>query len=290
MLGSELYQQLKEEIDKARGQGYNLMVVSVPGMGGSYLLRKYASENSEVTYINKPAEVLGKFNLIDLAMDLEAGLGKVADDFGRSLGMDQKMVLLVNTPYWLDSNEYQESYLSGHIYKMFWLKTVSQSELGEEMYQLSGGLPQLVKYLKAGGDREAMRGIVEPILRVISKCSDKDLEKLGIKNNGVLVSQILRDYQPTESGGIKINFDLSVVEDGTVGEKLTVVEAEVLRKMLGQEGQISKEEVSDIKWGEGKYDQFSDQAINKTMRRLNDKLKKYEVETIPKVGFRLKRI
>jgi len=45
--------------------------------------------------------------------------------------------------------------------------------------------------------------------------------------------------------------------------------------------------VSDIKWGIGKYDEFSDQAINKQMRRLSQKFSKFTIVTIPKVGFEI---
>ena len=88
------------------------------------------------------------------------------------------------------------------------------------------------------------------------------------------------------SEGIEIDFDLSIREDGQMSkEKLTEVEARILREMMQNEGKMTKDKVSEIKWGKAEFDEFSDQAINKTMRRINEKMTVYKITTIPKVGF-----
>lgn len=292
MVNESLYEDLKQEIETARSGAYNLVVVSIPGMGGSYLLRRYVRESQGVKYIARAGEELGEFNIVDLPLDLDSEMTKVVDGYSRNLTVSQKMVLLVNIPYWLRSEEYQKSYLRGHVYKTFWLRVTSKEELGNEVYKLSGGLPQLVKYLKAGGDEQAKAGIVEPIMRVIWKCNDEELTRLGVKDEQGLVSEILRSYQMSnkEGVGIQVNFDLSFEEDGQrAKETLSAIEAEILRKIVTNGGKITKEEVSDIKWGEGKYDQFSDQAINKAMRRLKKKLERYVVVTVPKVGYKVEK-
>lgn len=287
MVNEVLYEELKTEIETARKGKYNLIVVSIPGMGGSHLLRRYVAENKEVNYVSRAGEELGEFNVVDLPMDLDYEMTKVADEYSRRLGIEQKMVLLVNIPYWLRSEDYQKSYLRGHVYKIYWLRTANQGEVDEEKFQKSGGLPQLVKFLTVGGDKNALSGIVEPIMRVVARCNDEELEKLGVKSGGKMVSQILRDFKMENKGvEIEINFDLSFSEGGQKSkELLTAMEAAVLRKMVIDGGKITKEEVSDIKWGEGKYDNFSDQAINKTMRRLGEKMERYEIVTVPKVGY-----
>ncbi len=288
-IGSGLYQELKKELDRARKEKYNLIVVSVPGMGGSHLLKKYVTENPGVKYIPQPGMELGNFSVLDFGMDLNGQALEWVDEYFRKAGVEQKMVVLVNTPYLLKSEDYQNSYCRGHIYKSYWLRALRREEFPEK-WQESGGLPQLIKYLIAGGDESSRAGIVEPILRVLGRCDQEDLKRMGLVDKEGVISQILRSYRIESEIDIKIDFDLGFWEAGNRGEeKLVAVEADILKKMLANRGKITKEEVSDIKWGEGKYESFSDQAINKAMRRLSEKMRRYEIVTIPRVGYKIEK-
>lgn len=300
----DVYEELKRELDNCRKLNYNLAVVSIPGMGASRLLKKYAQTDSSVKYIRKNDEELEDFSILDLGMDLnKEALGWVEEYFHRAKP-NQNLVVAVNTPYIFQSSEYKQSYFRNHIYKAHWLRVLNFEEtkkvldtLGTEVnekstkliFEESGGLPQLIKY-EVIGDRSLIEAVVEPIWRVILKCTNVDLEKLGVMENGQIKSKLLIDNKVSgdEFEIIKIEFDLSFFEDGELNQdKLTSMEAEILKLMLLNTGQITREEVSNLKWGDGKYDDFSDQAINKAMRRLSAKLKKYEIKTIPKVGYKI---
>lgn len=161
------------------------------------------------------------------------------------------------------------------------------------IYRLTGGVGKWVKwFLVHPEESEDFKLVLEPTARLIGECSDEQLKKLGLWENGGWKGEILAKYfqenQRRKRWEIEITADLSVVEKGQAsGVRLTKLEAEILGQMAKNEGVVTKEGVSDLKWGEGKYDKFSDQAINKGMRRLDKKLKVYTVKTIPGYGFKL---
>lgn len=299
-----IYEELKMELDSCRKLKYNLAVVSIPGMEASRLLKKYAESDSKIKYIRKNGDELGDFSILDLGMDLNKDALMWVEEYFHKAEPNQNLVVAVNTPYIFQSAEYKQSYFRNHIYKAHWLRVLNIEETKKVLdsfgvkaddktakiiFEESGGLPQLIKY-EAIGDRSLIGPVVEPIWKVISKCIQADLEKLGVMENGQIKSKLLADNKITgdDFEKIKIDFDLSFFENGELNKnKLTSMEAEILKKMLFNDGQITKEEVSNLKWGDGKYDHFSDQAINKTMRRLSEKLKKYEIKTITKVGYKI---
>lgn len=301
---SGVYDELKEELDKCRKLKYNLAIVSIPGMGASRLLKRYAETDSKIKYIRKNGDELGDFSILDLGMDLNSEALNWVEEYFHRAKPNQNLVVAVNTPYIFQSAEYKQSYFRNHIYKAHWLRVLTLGETKEALKSLgakvdektarlifveSGGLPQLIKY-EAIGDRSLIGTVVEPIWRVISKCLDMDLEKMGVMESGQIISKLLVENKITgdDFEKIKIDFDLSFHENGVQNEnKLTQVEAEILKKIMINGGQITKEEVSNLKWGEGTYDNFSDQAINKAIRRLSAKLIQYEIKTIPKVGYKI---
>ena len=147
----------------------------------------------------------------------------------------------------------------------------------------------MIKY-EAVADGGLIDAVIEPILKVVSRCSPADLEKLGLVENGKIKSKLLAGNVGLSNKDldIKVAFDLSVTEAGqSTGERLTQTEANILRIMVTDSGEITKEGVSNIKWGEGKYDALSDRAINKAMRRLSEILVKHKIITIPKVGYKI---
>jgi len=301
---TDIYDELKRELDSCRKLKYNLAVVSIPGMGASRLLKKYAETDNKIKYIRKNGEELGDFSILDLGMDLNKEALRWVEEYFHKAKPNQNLVVAVNTPYIFQSAEYKQSYFRNHIYKAHWLRVLNFKETKKvldgfgtkfdekavkNIFEESGGLPQLIKY-EVVGDRSLIGVVVEPIWKVILECTSVDLEKMGVMVKGKLVSKLLSENKISgdDFESIKIDFDLSFFEDGELNQnKLTSMEAEILKKILLNKGQITKEEVSNLKWGEGKYDDFSDQAINKAMRRLSGKLKKYEIKTIPKVGYKI---
>ncbi|MBI2465297.1 helix-turn-helix domain-containing protein [Candidatus Shapirobacteria bacterium] len=304
---SDRYSELKKELDAAKKLKYNVAVVSVPGMGSSRLLKKYARENSEVKYISSPGEDLADFSILDLAYDLHDDALSWTEDYFHKAGSGQSVAVAINTPFIFEQIDFKKSFFKGHLYKIIWIRAMVEVEVGEMILEMgekvdkkqleeimiqSGGLPQLVKY-ELVGDKDQVSYVLEPILKVINKCSPVDLEKLGLMTGDKIISKLLVDNNKNSGLGfdIKIGFDLSIKENRDEGDiKVSLYEKKIIEKMLDNEGKITKEEVSDIKWGEGKYDEYSDQAINKAMRRLSEKLTKYKIETIPKVGYKLAKL
>ena len=95
----------------------------------------------------------------------------------------------------------------------------------------------------------------------------------------------MRPHENNEA--IVINKDLTFIEEGEARETpLIKAERDILEHLLS-EGVVTREKVADFKWGDGSYDNFSDQAINKTIQRLNKKLIKHRITAIPKVGYKL---
>jgi hypothetical protein len=300
------YLELKKELDNAMRLKYNVAVVSIPGIGSSRLLKKYVQENPKVKYINKPGEDLADFSILDLAYDLNSDALKWTEEYFHKAGSGQSVAVAINMPSIFRQTDFKNSFFKGHLYKTIWLKVMSFGEMvkmilemGEKLdkerlqavWTQSGGLPQLVKY-ELVGDKEQTSEVLAPILKVIDQTSPEDLEKLGVTSEGKIISNMLSDNRAGKMSDldIKIEFDLSIRENGVNnGNTVTLGEKKIIEKMLVGEGKITKEEVSDIKWGEGKYDEYSDQAINKQIRRLSAKLQYYKVVTIPKVGYKIER-
>lgn len=289
----EIYLKLEQALEQSQKNQSNLLVVSFSGNGTSYILKSYVKKHPEVGYIDKRGMNLGKLTIIDSSME-------IAVKYWKQLGLDQKLVIVVSRGS--DYRSEMATEIRRHSYLSIGISARNRNDTDklaleinpdlqkdelEEIWRLSGGIGKLIKYLAINRDQqnEELEMILAEIRSSLRGYNLEDLEKLGIMEQGKVRSELLVGMMKGETN-IKINFDLSAEEDGQrMEEKLTETEARILERMIDEEGRISKEEISDIKWGEGKYDQFSDQAINKAMRRLDRKLKKYKITTIPKVGF-----
>lgn len=306
------YKRLADWLDTQRKQAMNGVVVTFPGCGFSHRAEKYISGKKNVKMILKEGEQLSRFNILNLNFVSNDLATKIAEDYLRIATIDQKIVVVIDDVSILESEKYKSSYLSSHVYDFFWFGAFDENgvkevvqDLGgsgfkfDDLYKLSGGISRLVKYLclKATSlDLEklisdlSLQSICRPMVEVIKKSSEKDVEKLGIVSEGKIRSEILRRMMVGASGltlNIKIGKDLTLVEDGIPGEKLARVEKEILTQLLESEGYLSREKVAELKWGSEDFSEFSDQAINKTMRRLSIKMKKYAIETIWKTGYKL---
>jgi len=173
----------------------------------------------------------------------------------------------------------------------------------QKLYKLSGGIGRLLKYLILNSvsltvkledliNSENFSSVLESTVSVVAKCREDDLEKIGIMKQGLFQSEIVETYfkmNPKEKRlSIVIEKDLTFSEDGrSLVHKLTKTEKQVLAELIS-ESMISREKIADFKWGEGSYDEYSDQAINKTMQRLANKLREHVIIPIPKVGYKIK--
>lgn len=306
----KVFVELKKELDECRNLGANLLIVTLPGTGMGRMVKEYfeSTDQSETSLIVDESSELKSYNLINFDWADESTFEKVEKIF-RKAKTDQKIAVTINYPTMLNDDRLLKSFFINHTYRKYYFglrdvddcvlmcREINQKLVKNDLnkiYSLSGGLAQLVKYLAVNGvdSRDGVDIILTPVIKAVMGVPEDLLEKLRVKSGGNWVGELLSEHYKKDAGDIliKIGFDLSFEEDGQLNkQKLTVLEKEILKKLLVNKGRLTKEEVSDIKWGDGKYDEFSDQAINKQMRRLSEKLSVYEIKTIPKVGFIIKR-
>lgn len=276
------YQDLYSAVVDAKKDKVNLLVVTLPSTGMKRMMKEMTARGVDGLYCwdwSNEAEMLRK-------------LTKLFDE----LPIDKTIVMSVNYPKVLKNG----NNIWGHFLRRYYfgvrskadsflmmdeLKADLDEKQKEEIYRQSGGLAHLIKYLVAGGDKEVLESLVEPLMEAVKGSDEEVRQKLiGKGGLGTLVEDFVRVN--TRQWDIEVGFDLRFYECGKKARnRLSKVEAEILNKMMVSNGEITKEEVSDIKWGEGKYDEYSDQAINKAIRRLDEKLKKHTITTVPKIGF-----
>lgn len=308
------YRIFKDKLSEHVRLSVNLLIVSVPGVGVTHFVKKFLERENPrgVTYINSPGSKLDKFNILDLDFDKTPNALDEVTRYMKSATLDQKFAIVVNTPFLLDSDNYKRSFLASHVYNTYYFGAGSRdyvevyvSDMGVDLpkakinkiYQLSGGLGRLVKFLVSHQDwleknakeiveQDETKSILRPTIEVVSKCNDEILIKLRLQT-----SQLLNTYfqlHPVEKPiDIKLLPDLTFTEQGEKRERLTKTESLILKYILEHQGIIEKDKVAEFKWGEGSYDKFSDQAVNKTMRRLDKKLKFYALKTLPEYGFKI---
>jgi hypothetical protein len=285
----QIFRDLKKQIDNARSHQSHILIYSFTGSGSSYLFKFLAQHDRELTYINDVNQDLGNFSLLDLSL-------KDSITLLEKVNINQKCALLVNNG--LDFHSPLLEKYKTHFYLSCPIVCRSESDTAlfvkeinsklsdqniQKIYKISQGIGKIIKYLAVNHDSidspdDTLLSITNEVVSSLKGYYPEEIKSLGITLP--IIGQGITPFPLT------INFDLSFSEDNQLSsEILTPTEAKILQKIIDNDGKISKEEVSDIKWGENKYDEFSDQAINKTLRRLDSKLKKFSIKTIPKVGF-----
>ena len=178
---------------------------------------------------------------------------------------------------------------------------VSNDEI-EQILNLSGGISSIVKYLLANQELigNPVQGLVNNqefiksihlTIEMIRKSRISYLEKLGILENREFKSKMIQKYfenQNINLVDVLIGKDLSFEENGLLNsERLLKLEKEIIEFTIENNGIISKEDIADIKWEKDSYDSYSDDAIVKTMLRLNKKLQRYKFISVPTLGYQL---
>lgn len=307
----ESYKNLKKWLDEQRRLKTNGAIITFPGCGLTFRINKYLEINKDVALIVKEGEDLKDFNILAISFVGNELVLKIIDDYLRMASSNQTIIVVIDNSSLLDSDKFKNSLLSTRIYEYYWhgvfnrLETLDLiTELDkevksiDEISKLSGGIARLIKFLCLKGDNRninelikdiVFQSICRPMIEVTKNSSIDYLERLGVARNGKIVSVLLNKIlgEIWFNVDIKVDRDLSLVENGQRGKKLARVEKEILLKMIENNGYLSKEKVAEIKWGSENFADFSDQAINKTMRRLAAKMKIYTIETIWKTGFKL---
>ena len=296
----DLYKSLESALDTNRQMKSNLLIVTLPGLGISYFLKSYLKKKNDksISYLHNADQKLNKYNILDLDFDNNPDALTIAENYFRSADIDQKFALVINNPKLISTENFKSTYLAKHLYQTFYFTTrnLKDTEIFaleinhrltttriKEIFASTGGIGKLIKFLAINPlATDFPEDLVKDIIHSISQTDPEILKKMNIDTSLPFLTN------SPQKLNIKINFDLSFLENDILSEeKLTKEEKDILDFLLENKNEISREKVSDFKWGEGKYDEFSDQAINKSMRRLSDKLKYYEIETIPKVGYKI---
>lgn len=317
-----LYKGFEKELLSNISLKSNSLILTIPGLGITFFIKKFLEKHSfgGVKYIDTSEDDLSNFNILDLNFDKDENALGIADSYFRKANLDQKFALVVNKPSVIETQKFKSTFLSSHIYSTYYFRArnpkdtqtfaleINKSLKREEIakiYELSGGIGRFIKFLAISKDaltndtkdfleNKAFGGILMSTAKAISDCSGEILENLGIKEKGRFKSLILAKYfelnPPSLRIDIELNPDLSFSEDGRISiHRLTKIEKQILQNLLDEGPVISKEKIAEIKWGGGSYDQYSDQAIGKTMQRLNDKLSRYKLEAIPRMGYKIGR-
>lgn len=316
-------EKLAEWIEGCKQREINGLVVSFPGLGVSYVAKELSTKEG-IVFITGRGSELGRANIIylDWVNNLESV--ETLDKYFLAAKSDQVIIAVLDDPSLLDSEVFKNSYASKRFYDQYWFGVMDKVETFEliesfvakipekekqKIWEISGGIPQIIKHLalrtksrdleKLGGEF-ATQVICQPMIKIINRTSKTHLEKLGIysgfrvgarndKNIKVqLVSSLLGKLVGQDSFvfDIKIRPDLLVLEDGeNYKERLSRLERDILSRMLNNGGFVTKDQVAEIKWGSEEFSKFSDQAINKTMRRLDLRLHRYKVVTKWKTGY-----
>ena len=297
----------------------SILILSIPGLGYTHFSEKFAEKHKDkgVKHIRLPGESLSNFNILDLDFDIQEDALEISDEYFRQATKKQKFAVIINDPSLIKKEEYMESKTASRLYNTFVFKARNyedtknfasevNSELVEDqlqiLYKISGGIGRIIKYLSINPDKlqipiddliadKRLYSVLESTISVIARCDDEILEEIGVWEKGeyksAYLAQYYKKYPSVKKLSIATHSDLSFKENGEVSkERLTQTEKQIL-DLLVRETIITREKVADIKWGEGSYDEYSDQAINKTMQRLGNKLKEYQLIPIPKVGYKL---
>lgn len=305
-------EELAKFVAELRQNEASGILVSVPGMGASYYCKKLVEKDPSIRYINMEGQELTKFNILDFGFDRDGEAGKKVDDYFKKALPDQKFLVILNRPDFVELGKLDEYFFARRVYKQLWFKAndleATRSMVSEfidnpdevlinKIFELSGGLRRIIKYFAVNKvlvelgvqelvKREDLQRLLIPSVLVINKISEDLLEKLGLKKNE-LMKEMGKNIASVID--IKVNQEMKLVENGQLGETLTKIEKQILELALTElENVITKEKIASQKWGEGSYDEYSDQAISKTIQRLNAKLQKHLFEPIPQVGYKLK--
>jgi len=303
--------QYKELVDFVKGliaSNASGLLVSVPGMGASHYCKKLVEKDPKISFINSEGSELSSFNILDFDFDRDIEAGRKVDDYFKKATLGNKFLVVVNRPDMVESEKIGEMFFGRRIYKQLWMKVNSFDESKDiykranpdleekkydQIYKLSGGLSRLDKFLAINiDDRVGIKNAVGSTISVLKKISLETKERMGFMVGGVYLSDVLKELVVVNMSDVNllVGQDMILIEDGVRGELLTKIEKGLIELAVSaEENVITKEKIADQKWGEGSYDEYSDQAISKTIQRLNAKLKKHLFESISLVGYKLKR-
>jgi len=105
--------------------------------------------------------------------------------------------------------------------------------------------------------------------------NDPVLSKIGLIHDGTYASELFNEWIVKHKTNYRPN-------SLTAQEQLLF---DYLEKNVGKI--ITKEKIAQIMWGKNWFEQYSEQAIDKIITRMRQKLKNYKITTIRKRGVRI---
>lgn len=312
------YKNLRKELIRLSKINVNFLIVTFVGYSVSYYLKKILEDKKlNIAYIYERNQNLTKYNILDLDFYSNPDALKIVEEYLKSANLNQKFAVVINTPQILDSEDFKKTYIGTHFYSIYKFKKprfdtikvyardmkvkLDETE-SKTTYSLTGGIGRLGKYILTNKDliklspnelieNENIVKLIKPIVEVYSKNTKSLKEEFGVIEVGKYSSALIDAYLAKNPMGsnleVEVSQDLFLIENGKTQSKLNGVEAKIVRFLILNNYLIEKEKIADIKWGEGSYDKYSDQAIVKTIRRLNKKFVNYKMKTISKVGYKL---
>lgn len=307
-----------EEVRGAVKGEYNLAIVGLPGYGLSHYCKEMCNNEKGLglKYLTRVERITRGFAVVNLGWDINENAVKEGNGMAQETDLEGsgKLIMVITAPGKTLVDEYKTGYFCKHVYKTYFWGKMTEKDLmviikeldfdgskeeKKRIIRLSAGSLQLIKLLivqwkkyREMSDKEILedgevRSIANHIRDELEKCNSELLQKLGLDE---MTGSILDGCKTRTKIEIGISNDLLVTEDGEkTGSQMTLTEREIIEKAILNGGVITKEIVSDVKWGEGKYDKFSDQAIKKQILRINNKLKSYKFVAIPRVGYKLEK-
>lgn len=313
------YQDVRREIEKNSSLGINALVLTFPGYSVSRYFKKIAEsgEIPNLKYINRRGESLEKYNLIDVDFATDADAMAIVEEYLKMASLDQKFTVLINAPWILDTYKFGNSYLGSHHYSVYrytrpdietlklFAKTLgvhlTENDL-KKVYKMAGGVGRLSKLLLTSDGLfkkspeevlkvEGVEKMIKPLVEAYGRVGKEVLTEYGVVENNIFTSSLVAEYVKihplSERFEIKIDKSLDLYENGEKASTLGRFETMLLEYMVENGGVITKDKISEIKWGDGEYAAFSDDAIKKTMLRLGDKMKKHKLSAIHGYGYKL---
>lgn len=295
------------------------LVLTLPGLGTSFLSDQFAEKHREdlqTKRVTSVKEELSAFNIIDLDFEANDNALDEAEEIFKHAQHRKHLALIVETPHILKSGEFKKSLIAERVYKSYPFKVFDQQttsvflefinpELSADQVKAiqkrTDGIARFAKYfavnpqnLKKTNEKlyedPIFNMLTVPIASTIQKTDPDVLLQMGIDKKDKFISSMLKAHEEISvKTAISVHKDLTFSEDGEKSdEELIKVEKEILQQAL-KEGVVTREAIAEAKWGPESYDEYSDQAITKTVQRLNNKLRHHELEAIPKVSYKLIR-
>lgn len=296
------YRFFKDLIQSNLDKKSNFLIVTLPGFGTTFYLKHLLSVFPQTKLISQPDCHLGQLNILDFDLYLKPENIIQIDKYFKNSTPIQNFGVVINAPYLLDQPIYSSAYFPKHVYQTHYFPVLDEAETikvikrvnpkvaqdqHHDIYLQSGGIGQLVKSFSLGSQSP----MLEQLAKIIQQTNADILTKLAILDpQGQIISQVLKEKLSELKLPINIAIapDLSFSEDGQLSSnKLTKIESQIILEAITSRGFISKEKISDLKWGINIYESYSDQAISQAMKRINMKLQLYRFKSVSRTGYQI---